>query len=115
VVHLVSSVELATKLGQPWAFTEGHADMAFTKFFGDLKHMDQIDWEVMGQTFWNDTAEQPDRKRRRQAEFLIHKSFPWDKITEIGVMTPQMKVQCEQALAGATHRPTVKVMRLWYY
>ena len=115
IVHLVSSVESATALDRPWTFTEGHADMAFTKYFGDLEQLDQVDWAVMKEKYWNDTAERPDRKRRRQAEFLVHKSYPWAAVIEIGVMTVRMKQQCEHALVGVVHRPTVIVVPDWYY
>ena len=51
--------------------------MRFTDFFDDLKDLDKIDWDLMQSRYWNDTNDDPDRKRRRQAEFLVHEFFPW--------------------------------------
>lgn len=41
----------------------------------------------MGERYWNDTPEDGDRKRRRQAEFLVYTSLPWRLIEEIGVIS----------------------------
>src|SRR5882672_2037233 len=34
IVHLVSSVNTATALGNVWAFTDRHADLAYASYFG---------------------------------------------------------------------------------
>lgn len=116
IVHLVSSVEQAIALGKPWCFTDGHADMAFSSFSDDYGDLDgKVDWSVMSLQFWNDTDMQPDRKRRRQAEFLAHQSFPWTAIAEIGVVDDGIRSQMETALAGSDHRPPVVVHKDWYY
>jgi hypothetical protein len=86
VLHLVSTVKTASTMGRAWCFTDGHADMGMTEFCDDLGRMtDLVSAEIMQSQYWNDTAEQPDRKRRRQAEFLVHECFPWKLIREIGV------------------------------
>lgn len=59
VVHLVSSVEDVRDSGLEWVFTEGHAEMAFSDFFGDLEDLDKVDWKVMGSSYWFDTNEDP--------------------------------------------------------
>lgn len=75
VVHLVSSVERIRATGHRFVFTDGHATMAFTRFFDEIRHLDQVDWPLMQETYWNDTDEDPDRKRRRQAEFLVYNAL----------------------------------------
>ena len=77
VIYLCSTAEAVRKARLRWVFTEGHADMRFTDFFDDLKDLDKIDWDLMQSRYWNDTNDDPDRKRRRQAEFLVHEFFPW--------------------------------------
>ena len=56
-----------------------------------------------------------DRKRRRQAKFLVHDFFPWELVTRIGVINNGMAEQVTEILQGAAHRPTVVVERSWYY
>jgi ssDNA thymidine ADP-ribosyltransferase, DarT len=57
----------------------------------DYVPYDAIDWDVMKSRYWNDTNEDNDRKRRRQAEFLVRHFSPWQLITEIGVMNYTIK------------------------
>jgi len=54
-------------------------------------------------------------KEGKQAEFLMYESFPWELIEHIGTMDPGMKVQTEQAIRSAGHKPLVNVRRRWYY
>src|SRR5262249_5521413 len=78
VVHLVSSADAISCFNPAlhWMFTEGHAEIAFSQFFNNLKDLDKIDWPLMNSHYWHDTIEDNDRKRRRQAEFLVHRFFP---------------------------------------
>ncbi|MGH2354596.1 MAG: type II toxin-antitoxin system toxin DNA ADP-ribosyl transferase DarT, partial [Chloroflexota bacterium] len=98
IVHLVSTAQAVRDAGLSYAFTDGHGAMAFTAFFDDLAQLDGIDWDVMRSRYWNDTDEFPDRKRRRQAEFLIHEFMPWGLIGEIGVCTAAAKAKVEEVL-----------------
>lgn len=65
--------------------------------------------------YWFDTNEHPDRKRRRQAEFLVHRGFPWALVEAIVVMNNARKAQVEAFLQGVAHQPPVIVKRAWYY
>jgi hypothetical protein len=113
VIYLRSSVEAVNATGRGWVFTEGHADMAFTDFFDDLKDLDKIDWPLMAATYWNDTDEDPDRKRRRQAEFLVHEFFPWELVSYIGVYDLSVAKIVGEIIKGGS--PEIGIQRGWYY
>jgi hypothetical protein len=115
VLHLVADVETVATSGCVWAFTEGHAEIAFTEFFTDLRFLSAIDWAIMSETYWYDTDEDGDRKRRRQAEFLIHRFCAWTLITEIGVINQRVADRVRSMLEGAAHQPAVTVQPGWYY
>jgi len=115
VLHLAATAQAVAAQGKAIAFTDGHADISFSRFFTDLAHLDKLDWKVMAETYWNDTPSDGDRKRRRQAEFLVHQFFPWQLVTEIGVMNQTVAEQVKAALANAPHVPVVTVRRGWYY
>ena len=53
----------------------------YTDFFDRLDDLDKVDWKIMKSKYWNDTDEDPDRKRRRRAEYLVHQLFPWHCLT----------------------------------
>lgn len=115
VIHLVSDVFEIDIRGLDFVFTDGHAIMTFTDFFDDLNYLGAIDWDIMKDRYWQDTNEDNDRKRRRQAEFLVHNFLPWQLITEIGVINSTIKAQTENILQNFTHKPSVIVRNNWYY
>jgi hypothetical protein len=115
ILHLVSSVEKASRVG-PWCFTDGHADLEITQFSDDLGQMDDlVNAEIMQSRYWNDTPGQPDRKRRRQAEFLVQGCFPWKLIDEIGVLDATIAAEVGKAIKNEAHKPRIAVRRDWYY
>lgn len=116
-MHLVSSAEAAANAGEPFTWTEGHAEMAFSDFYEGLTDLpDKIDWGVIKARFWNDDPPAiVDRKRKRQAEFLVHSFFPWTLFSNIGVINAATQAEVRQFLANANHQPEVRVQRNWYY
>lgn len=115
IIHLVSTVERVQQAGGSFAFTDGHGIMELTNFYDDRAKLDCVDWQIMNTPYWRDTVEDNDRKRRRQAEFLIHDFFPWDWVQEIGVRNITLKSQTDALLSDNVHKPLVKVMSGWYY
>lgn len=115
VLHLFAKLDDVRKRGLSVTFTEGHAAIPFSRFFEDWRDLDKIDWAVMQDRYWNNTDEDGDRKRRRQAEFLVHHFFPWDLIRGIGVRMEDTRLQVERLIARAPHRPEVHVVPGWYY
>jgi hypothetical protein len=89
--------------------------MGFTEFHDDLAFLSAVDWPLMKAKYWRDTDQDPDRKRRRQAEFLVHGGFPWTLVQDIVVMTSARQTQVQTLLRGADHRPSVSIQRTWYY
>jgi hypothetical protein len=116
VIHLRYMVEDLAKAKIPFVFTDGHAAMKFSMFYDDLESLSSaIDWPLMRSNFWADTPEDGDRKRRRQAEFLVHDFCPWEIICEIGVQNSQIQQEVEEMLSNADHSTPVKVYAGWYY
>lgn len=115
IVYLVTTVETVLADGRAYVFTDGHAVMAVTEFFDDVAQLDRVDWQVMRSRHWAATPDDPDRQRRRQAEFLVHGSCPWRLIQELGVANQQMRERVVQEIAMAGHKPEVVVHPEWYY
>jgi hypothetical protein len=68
----------------------------------------------MNSGYWADTDDDGDRKRRRQAEFLVLNFFPWTLIDEIVVCDELASEQVRRHLGGPA-LPAVRVNRGWYY
>lgn len=115
IVHLVSTVQAVQTEGLGFVFTDGHGIMVFTEFYDDLARLDEVDWPLMSAQYWADTDDDLDRKRRRQAEFLVHQRFPVTLIHAIGVMDQHRKSETEALLAGLGLAIPVSVQRGWYY
>ena len=92
--------------------------MAFSQFFENLNQLEKVDWNLMKETYWADTREDMDRSRRRQAEFLVHRFFPWNLFIEIGVMNTEI-AEVIKASADKSHQrsklPPIVIVPQWYY
>jgi hypothetical protein len=116
LIYLVTTVEAVEAQGLSFVFTDGNATVAITEFFDDIGYLKHgVDWNVIKAVKWYNTSADPDRKRRRQAEFLVYGLCPWYMIEEIGVINEQMQQRVAQILEFAEHRPPVVVHRDWYY
>ncbi len=115
IIHLVSTVQTVQVAGLGFVFTDGHGIMAITDFYDDLAQLDEVDWPLMNSRYWFDTDDDLDRKRRRQAEFLVHERFPVSLIQGIGVINQQKKIETEALLAEFGLDIPVAVRPGWYY
>lgn len=115
VVHLVASIEAIRASGIQFVFTDGHAIVAMSNFFEDVADLSHIDWPLMEAKYWNDTLDDGDRLRRRQAEFLVHRFLPWSQIREVGVLNVGIQQQVQAYIAQASHQPSVVIRPSWYY
>jgi hypothetical protein len=115
IVYLVSSTEAVAALGLQFAFTDGHPIKEPRAFYADLQRLDQVDFSIMHSKYWNDTDQFPDRKRRRQAEFLVRHALPWHAIAVLGVRTAAMATWIQTLIAPLPHRPVCEIHPEWYY
>ncbi len=115
IVHLeaemLAATEWAEENGHYWAFSDRNAGTYLAKFYNSVDDLDQVNWPAVAETDFRD----PVIKEGKQAEFLVHASFPWELIEQIGVMDSGIKARAEQILHDAGHKPVVSVQRSWYY
>ena len=115
ILHLEVWAEDIKDAGYPFVFTDGHAIMQYTSFYTELQDLSNIDWPLLQAEYWNDTLAEPDRKRRRQAEFLVRDFVPWDLVRRIGTMSESVAAIVTTILSGTAQPPEVIVRRRWYY
>ena len=72
---------------------------------------------MVNQRYWKDSVEDMDRQRRKQAEFLIYESCPWDLIQDITVFNAAAKARVEAILDDfpAGQQKLVNINTGWYY
>ncbi|HTX85195.1 MAG TPA: DUF4433 domain-containing protein [Streptosporangiaceae bacterium] len=115
IIYLVSNAEYISERGLRFVFTDGHPITEPKAFYNDLADIGEVDFSIMSGRLWYNTNDDPDRKRRRQAEFLVHESFPWDCIRGIGVLTNATQELVEHAMDQGSHKPPCVIRPGWYY
>ena len=117
MVYLVSSAEAVAQSDRVWCFTDGHAVEGVTEFFDGIEELPKVDWNAVRTWKWGGKwmLADPDIKRRKQAEFLVHERLPLELIEQIGVMNSAMAEKVTGLLreAGQTLRVTVQLE--WYH
>lgn len=115
IVHLEADlhevVTWAEGQGRRWAFTLSNAGSYYVEILNRLDQLDQVSWAAVAATDFRSA----DIKEGKQAEFLVHESFPWTLVSGVAVNSAEMKARAEEGLSGAAHRPPVAIRGDWYY
>lgn len=115
IVYLVCAIESIVEKKSLFVFTDGHAIMRLSEFFSDIRSFNFIDWKVMKDSYWADTPKDPDRKRRRQAEFLVRDFLPFGLVDEIGVMNESVQNEVKDIVFKNGYDKIVNIKNDWYY
>jgi hypothetical protein len=117
LVYLVTSVQAVQQAGYQFVFSDGHGLATFSHWYHDPADLDKVDWSIVRERYWADTPEDNDRKRRKQAEFLVWKQLDWAHILGIGVMNQAMVARVEGILEGFPdlNPAPVRMKPGWYY
>lgn len=113
IIHLEADLQAvvawANQQGRRWAFTLSNAGSRFFEDRCDIAQLNQIDWDAVRATKWQQC------KEGKQAEFLLEHSFPWQLVERIGVHSQAVYQQVAHALPANGHRPPVEILAGWYY
>lgn len=115
LVHLVSTAQAVADAGLGYAFSDGHGIMAYSGFYDDLARLDEIDWDIISAVQWADTVEDGDRKRRKQAEFLVRDDFPLTLFQGAVVQTEARAAEVRAMFERSDLQLRVVVRPGWYY
>jgi hypothetical protein len=115
IVHLEADlgavVEWANKNRRRWAFSLSNAGSYYAQFRSDLADLEDVDWAAVSSTNFGAA----DVKEGKQAEFLLHGSFPWELVSRIGVCSRTTAQKAHNALGTESHRPPIEIMHGWYF
>ncbi|MCU0427574.1 MAG: DUF4433 domain-containing protein [Candidatus Kapabacteria bacterium] len=115
IVYLVSSVEKVRESGQGFVFSDGHGIHRLTKFYDNLENLTEVDFEMVKEQHWSDTVTDSDRKRRKQAEFLVKSELGVEYLLGIGVFDEETRIFADSLATKYGSRLPAKVYRNWYY
>jgi hypothetical protein len=115
IVHLEADlhtvVEWANRQNRKWAFSLSNAGAGYAEFRNDIADLDEIDWPAVANNSWSP----PSIKEGKQAEFLVHRSFPWSLVERVGVPSMATGRQATTAISSAAHHPNIELKPTWYY
>ena len=116
LVYLVTSVDVVVAAGSTWVATDGNAATATTEFTSDVIDMARmVDWPLMKAERWNNTPDDLDRQRRRQAEFLVYGELPLSAIRWVAVHSDERASQVGNHLVDHELGRRIIVRPNWYY
>jgi len=112
---LVTNFETVKDNNSEFVFTDGHGYHHLSQFFNQEIDLKEVDWKTVNLIKWNDTENDPDRKRKKQAEFLIHNEVPFSMILAIVVFNENAKTTISTKLAANNIECNVVVKSNYYY
>ena len=116
---MVSSVAKVVENRSSRCFTDGHAAEICSAFYNKVDHLIQIDWHMIDSWSWCNKEDDNDRKRRKQAEFLVKEHCPWplieisfDSVPDVKVLLyPPQKATSAATMINRTKRPHMTYTR----
>lgn len=115
IIYLVTTVEKVVEDGRQIAFTDRHAKMAVAHFSTDLNDLVSLDWQTIQSSDFAHRTDDPERKDRKAAEFLVHRYVPLSSILGLGVYSQKWKDDCGRLLVEGGVDLRVKVQTSWYF
>jgi hypothetical protein len=110
IVHLVSSVAIATGLEDEWAVSDGNAGSFGANFYATPADLEgRLDWTAIRANDWRGKTHQ------KMAEFLVWKFFPWSAVLGIGCYDAQAAQRVQALLKDQEHQPKIVIRPKWYY
>lgn len=102
IVYLASSTQTLRAAGLTVVVSNRHAELAYAELTDRDGDLDSgfVDWPLMQEKYWRNTAQDPARKERRQAECLVHPGVPWQLIEEVTTRTERARAHVASLLEG---------------
>lgn len=96
IVYIVCKLQTFMTNACPFIFTDGHAKNQATQFFTDVADLNKLDWDSVHALTWKNTSDNPDRMRRKQAEFLVKAEVPPQYIAALVVYDAATKAEMDK-------------------
>ncbi|MEA3448984.1 MAG: DUF4433 domain-containing protein [Bacteroidota bacterium] len=115
IIYIVTDFYTVKDAGLSFVITDGHAYHNFTRFFNNDTGLKYVDWNAVKLKRWNDTEEDPDRKRRKQAECLIYRELSLELIKAFIVYDEVEKDKILTIFEQIGLKHNVFIKPQWYY
>jgi hypothetical protein len=115
ILHLEAdfyeTIQWANSHNRLWAFSLSNAGARYCEFHSIMSELHKLDWSAIASIDFRTT----EVKEAKQAEFLMHATFPFHLVDRIGVKSVGMYAKAAEALAGSRCKPKIEIMQDWYF
>lgn len=115
IIYICCYINELVKNCSQYFFTDGQANKKFTQHLITPDDLEKVDWKIVNGSDFKKTEADPDKARKYQAEFLIHKYVPVKCIHEIIVYNENKKAAVELLIAEHALDITVRVEKKEFY
>lgn len=115
IIYLVSTFDEVKKSKKPFVFFDGHGYATFSCCYNTEQELKNIDWNAVKARDWFDTEAEPDKKRKKQAELLIHQDYKIENLIGIGVYNDSALEKTKALLSEINCGLSTKIIKDWYY
>jgi hypothetical protein len=98
--------------GFEYAFTDGNAASAKTRFFVDPKQLSELPWDVIEAIYWTNYD---DCTRKRNSEFLIFPHIPINRFAGLGVSNDAARERVREIIVRRNFQIRVSVRCDWFF
>jgi hypothetical protein len=114
IIYCVTSVEKIINLELPFVFTDGHAVNALSSIY-ESKEIDKlddiVDFTAIKDSYWVDPKDL-DKKRRKEAEFLVENDIPISALLAFVVYNQNAK---DKLLQLGINSETIHIRSQYYF
>jgi hypothetical protein len=115
IVYIVVNHQCILQNGLDWFYTDGHARHGMTRFYTDEKGFDELDWDSIYAAQWRNTEDDPDRQRKKQAEYMVKPNVPVTCFAYFLTFDERSKQKVESLQSVAQTAIPVKISKQAYY
>lgn len=116
LIYFVSTTEIMYGGSLSCVYSDGNAAVLITEFLDDPQALHtHVDLPLMTERMWMSTQEDPDRMRRRMAEFLVHEQVPLEYIQGIVVRSEPVRKRVISLTDQAGENVQTAIRSGWYF
>ena len=115
IAIMVSSLRDLAGSGIMALYTDRHAYLMTARFFSSLDHLDAISWGPLQRHDFKRDVDDPEKKEKYQAEALVHRHLPIERLSEIACYSDEGREFLEESRDKLGLELTITVRRRWYF
>ena len=115
IVIMVSSLRDLVDCSVKAIYTDRHAYLSSARFYSSLDDLGNIDWDILQRRDFKRELDDPEKIERYQAEALVHKHLPVEKLMAIACYGADEKRILQGHVSKSGMEVEIKVRRDWYF